>query len=79
MVSFRLSDEEYDTLRTLCQTQGARSISEVARTAVHEFLLNGRDHSGGNVDLKLEHLSSRLRLLDRAVERLAQIVQPRPS
>ncbi|MEK7406645.1 MAG: hypothetical protein AAB225_16315 [Acidobacteriota bacterium] len=74
MISFRVSDQDYQALIDSCLANSARSVSEVARTAVHEFLLNGRDHSGGNVDLKLEHLSSRLSLLDRAVERLAQIV-----
>ncbi len=75
MVSFRISDQDYQALIDSCLANSARSVSEVARTAVHEFLLNGRGHPGGNMDTKLEHLSSRLSVLDRAVERLAQIVR----
>src|SRR5438128_1815716 len=32
IVSFRLSDAEYESLRTLCLAQGANSLSEYART-----------------------------------------------
>jgi hypothetical protein len=32
IVSFRLSDEEYDSLRTVSSTRGARSVSEFTRS-----------------------------------------------
>ncbi len=32
IVSFRCSQEEYDSLKTLSQSKGARSISEFTRT-----------------------------------------------
>ena len=34
LVSFRLSDEEYEKLRVACVAEGARSISEFARSAL---------------------------------------------
>ena len=34
LVNFRVSDEEYATLRTACTRHGARSISDFARLAV---------------------------------------------
>ncbi len=34
MVSFRLSDEEYERLQGACLAEGARSISDFARLAV---------------------------------------------
>ena len=34
LVNFRLSEEEFRTLREACETGGARSLSDFARTAV---------------------------------------------
>ncbi|MBM3726941.1 MAG: hypothetical protein FJW40_16150 [Acidobacteria bacterium] len=34
LVNFRLSEEEFDQLRSACATNGARSISDFARSAV---------------------------------------------
>lgn len=36
LVNFRLSDEEFDRLKTSCEAYGARSISDFARTSVLE-------------------------------------------
>ncbi len=36
LVNFRLSESEFENLRTACQTLGARSISDFARSAVLE-------------------------------------------
>ena len=36
MISIRLSDEEYEGLRTLCVSRGARSVSDLAREAMNE-------------------------------------------
>ncbi len=75
MVSFRLSDEEYDTLRTLCQTQGARSVSHMARLAVHTLLNGDQRYLDTSVQSQIDALHGKVSLLDRAVERLAQIVR----
>ena len=34
LVNFRLSEEEFDRLKDACGTQGARSVSDFARSAV---------------------------------------------
>ena len=38
MISFRLTAEEYDRFRELCSSSGSRSVSELARTAIHSLL-----------------------------------------
>jgi hypothetical protein len=38
LVNFRLSDEEFDKLKSLCPMHGARSISDFARSSVLERL-----------------------------------------
>ena len=40
LVSFRLSDEEYEKLRVACVAEGARSISEFARSALQRSVWN---------------------------------------
>ena len=43
MVSFRLSEEEYEGLKHICLTVGARSLSDIARDAVQRLLSNGTE------------------------------------
>ncbi len=68
-ICFRVSEQDYQALKGLCDANGGRSVSEVARSAVHDFLVNGAD-PGGNPTL--EGLSGRLNVLESVVERLAQ-------
>jgi hypothetical protein len=41
MISFRLSPEDYQTLRDTCEQQGVRSISDLARTAMQMLIASG--------------------------------------
>jgi hypothetical protein len=41
MISFRLSPEEYQTLKDTCELQGVRSISDLARTAMQTLIASG--------------------------------------
>jgi len=50
IVSFRLSQEEYDALKDTCLAEGARSISDFARSAACRLPLNGN----GSLDEVLE-------------------------
>lgn len=74
MISFRLSDEEYDHLVTLCQTQGARSLSDLARAAMQSLIANGGANGAVDIEERISHLDGRVKILDRAVERLSQMV-----
>lgn len=38
MISFRLTDEEYERFRRLCLSRGLRNVSELVRTAVNQML-----------------------------------------
>jgi hypothetical protein len=76
LVSFRIAEEEYRSLIEICETRGARSVSEVARDAMHGLL--GVNGHGNGVEAKLEskvvQLQGRLEELDREVKRLAMMV-----
>jgi hypothetical protein len=42
IVSFRLSEREYATVKEFCETHGLRGISDLARRAIHH-LFSGHD------------------------------------
>ncbi len=63
MVSIRLLDDEYRQLKELCETTGARSVSDLAREAM--FRLLGPSGEGGQAAVE-----DRLRQLDQKVARL---------
>jgi hypothetical protein len=48
LVNFRLSEAEFENLRTACQALGARSISDFARSAVLEKM---SQHVPGPADM----------------------------
>jgi hypothetical protein len=68
MVSFRLSEEEYDGLKSLCLAEGARSVSELARSTVCRLL----GSTNGSPVLTLE---KRVQELDREIRRLSELVE----
>src|SRR5205814_1496606 len=73
MVSFRLSEEEYEGLKHICLTVGARSLSDIARDAVQRLLNNGTEPKvDGDTQLRL--LYERMDALDQEVKRLAALV-----
>jgi len=76
MVSFRLSEEEYEGLKQICITVGARSLSDIARDAVQRLLGNGVElKSDGNAQLRV--LYERIDALDQEVKRLAGLLEHR--
>jgi hypothetical protein len=70
MVSFRLSEEEYESLRDICLTAGARSISDIARDAVHRLIGSGGEQKQ-DIETQLRLLHERVDLIDQEVRRLA--------
>jgi hypothetical protein len=68
MISFRLSEDEYASLRNLCENEGARSVSDLARDAVHRLIVKD---SETDVVVTLRALEGRLDTLDLQVQRLS--------
>ena len=73
LVTFRLDPEEYDALRRVCISTGARSMSEFAREAVL-----GQVNAGGTSKMTLEGdlvtLTGRLHELDRLIKALGSLL-----
>jgi hypothetical protein len=78
IVSFRLSPEEYEALRVFSANNGIQSISELARRAIEDYLSSNAMRPS-DLESKIEWLAGRLSVLDRAVERLAQLVESKAA
>ena len=74
-ISIRLSDDEYGALRTVCESQGVRSLSDFARLAIENLIVGGGLPGQMTVQTRLDALHSRVDVLDLAVERLAGICE----
>jgi hypothetical protein len=67
MISFRVSEEEFEVLRGRSEAEGARNISEYARMALCE-----RPKSG---DADLRRLSSEIQRLGANVARVTLLIE----
>jgi hypothetical protein len=69
MISIRLSEEEYLSLKQLCMVTGARSVSELTRDAMRVVLKGAtRDDVLG---LRMNEFRALLKSLDRKIDELA--------
>jgi hypothetical protein len=73
MVSFRLSEQEYQHLITLCTERGARCLSDLARDAMQGLLIT-ENHIGNGLQTEVEKLNGRIEEFDRELKRLAGLV-----
>jgi len=72
MISFRLTAEEYDRFRELCYTQGIRSVSEMARSAINMMLSQPSRAPQEALETRVSELESRLHLLSLEIKKLHQ-------
>ena len=70
IVSIRLLDEEYTQLLRLCQTRGARSVSDLARDAMFGLMSPASQLEG-----RVMELDARLVALRDEVTKLSRMVQ----
>lgn len=76
MVSFRLSEDEYERLKDLSLTECARSVSEFARAALCKLPNgNGNGDSGIGAAPRMEKLEGAVRQLKLEMHQLRQLVE----
>ena len=75
IVSFRISEEEYQDLVNLCAMRQARSLSDFARLAT--FSQFEAKTATGRPENTLREIYRKLGALDREVKRLAGLIEPR--
>ncbi len=66
LVNFRVTDAEFEQLKTACDRQGARCLSAFAR----QVMLSAPDANPGDLDRKLAVLDRRLSALEVSLSRL---------
>jgi hypothetical protein len=74
MVSFRLSEDEYERLKDLSLMECARSVSEFARAALCK-LPNGNGEPGATAAPRMEKLEGAVRQLKMEMHQLRQLVE----
>ncbi len=76
LVTFRLSEEEYDYFRKACERSGRRSISDFARVAALDLARQETSarrfftEDLGTIAVQLEDLNVMLKTLSARIERL---------
>jgi len=76
LVSFRLSEEEYQRLKYVCSQKGARSISDGARALLCQIRGLSDDLSpDGSPTIKSGHLIDSLERLNSGINRLTDLVE----
>lgn len=72
MISFRLTLEEYDRMQILRENYGARTVSDLARLAVHSLVSNGSATSPSDLTVveRLRLVEARILSLNNEVDRL---------
>jgi hypothetical protein len=70
-ISLRLSEGEYEVLKTRYRTYGARNVSDLARLALDRIMTVPADPQSATV-AKLAELDERLQALESSIALLAQ-------
>jgi hypothetical protein len=74
LVSFRLTDEELENLRVACLMQGARNVSDFARTAVLDLAGAGANRQGQLLD-RFSAVELRLAGIESGVHASAEMLR----
>ena len=72
MISFRMSAQDYDRLREFRVIRGARSISELARTAVSDLINSLEPKSEEVLEVRVTELEGQLRMLALELKKIKQ-------
>ncbi len=70
MISFRLSETDYEGCRRLCLDQGLSSVSEMARTAIQLLLTSPEAASQRALETRVREIEGRIHLLTTEFRRL---------
>jgi mobilization protein NikA len=79
LVSFRLSDEEYERVQGACIADGARSISDFARAALQRTATTAAPselpQNGNSFDVRTQELIETMRELTRQLGQLNSLIR----
>ena len=76
LITFRVTDEEYEELRRTCVVAGSRSISDLARTALKEIMLPSRERAQSDLAKRICDLESIVEQLKTQLEHSSRWREP---
>jgi len=71
MISIRLSDDEYYSIKAVCDSYGARSVSDFTRAAIHSFTQTQAPLHDRSLEDRFAEIDSRLDHLTRQLDSLS--------
>lgn len=66
LVYFRISEDEFRQFVTVCEQEGARSVSDLARSAVQRLIADGHRHREG------DEMAEKMHRLERLIEAVTE-------
>lgn len=79
IISFRLFENEYQELQNICVSEGVRSLSDLARSAVCHLIRSGGKNLDETLEEELWKLKGRMEGLDCELKRLGEIIGGAPN
>ena len=70
MVSFRLTEEQYEEFRRLCSSQGSTSVSDMARSAILLLLGRPKPNPQSTLESRVAAIEEQIHVLMADVRRL---------
>ena len=77
MISFRLSEDEYEYLRENSLNQGAHSVSDYARSILRRLMAGENGFNRTLVEARINQLDGKMQQLDGELRRLLRLVERR--
>jgi methyl-accepting chemotaxis protein len=70
LVYIRISEEEFQQIQQACNSMGARSVSDLVRTALHRYLNSARPASDTQVADLFSSIGEALQDINRSIQQL---------
>lgn|SRR5689334_20961361 len=74
LVYFRVSEDEFEEFSRACQREGARSLSDLARSAIHQAM-NGAAGADAPASIRLNRLETLIGELSVCLDRLNTMME----
>ena len=74
IVTFRLAEDEFEHIKSLCIAEGARSISDYARNSLCNSSTARAAPSDPGLDARVGRLDRKVEELDRAIKELMRLI-----
>jgi hypothetical protein len=79
LVYFRISEEEFRKVSDICQSEGARSLSDLARQAMQRLISDGALTTDGLMAEKLKTIDAIIYELNQKLQQLTKLLEGHPA